>query len=223
MSSFNNKVIKAENTKIISSKKKIAAKFVHIDMKKDAANNAKQHYDNGTTSAVAVEERIKNAESEAYNNGYSDGMHEGRTMEKEKLFLSLVSVEKLIEILTTLKTELLERSEADILTLSMAIAEKIINEEVSVNRDVIVGVLNGIIRDIRDKEGLRIRLNPDDYNYLTEIKPEFLSNNPDVNNVKFEVDGQIQQGGAVVETNFGEMDAQLNHQLQRIKESLLPQ
>jgi flagellar assembly protein FliH len=218
--SLSNKVIKAENTKIIGSKKKVTAKFVHIDMTANGTNNAEQHYDNGATNVTAVEERIKNAENEAYNKGYSEGIQEGRTREKQDLALSLASVEKLIRTLKTLKTELLERFEADILSLSMTIAEKVIHKEVSINRDVIIAVLKDTIRHIKDKEGLRIRLNPDDYNYITEIKPEFLNKYPDMNNVRFEVDGQIQRGGAVVETNFGEMDAQLDHQLQRIKESL---
>ncbi|MBN2516034.1 MAG: hypothetical protein JXC33_08375 [Deltaproteobacteria bacterium] len=218
--SLSNKVIKAENTKIIGSKKKVAAKFVHVDMTGNGTNNADKRYDNGVTSAAAIEKRIKNTADEAYNKGYSEGIHEGRTREKQELSLSLASVEKLIKTLKSLETELLKRFEGDILSLSMAIAEKVIHKEVSINRDVIVAVLNDTIRNVRDKEGLRIRLNPDDYKYITEIKPEFLNNNPDMNNVRFEVDVRIQRGGAVVETNFGEMDAQLDHQLQRIKESL---
>jgi flagellar assembly protein FliH len=218
--SLSNKVIKAENTKIIASKKKVAAKFVHVDMTGNGTKNAEQHYANSATNAAAIKERIKNAENEAYKTGYLEGIHEGKTREKQELSRSLASVEKLITTLKTLKTELLERFEADILSLSMAIAEKVIHKEVSINGDVIVAVLKDTIRHIKDKEGLRIRLNPDDYKYITEIKPEFLNNYPDMNNVRFEVDGQIQRGGAVVETNFGEMDAQLDHQLQRIKESL---
>lgn len=217
--SLSNKVIKAENTKIIGSKKKVTAKFVHVDMTANGSNNAEQQYDNRAISA-AVEEKIRNAKNEAYNTGYSEGIQEGRIREKQELSHTLASVEKLIKALETLKTELLERCEADILSLSMAVAEKVIHKEISINRDVIVAVLKDTIRQIKDKEGLRIRLNPDDYNYITEIKPDFLNNYNDMNNVRFEVDGQIQRGGAVVETNFGEMDAQLNHQLQRIKESL---
>jgi len=218
--SLSNKIIKAENTKIIGARKKAAAKFVHVDMTGSGTNNAEQHYDNGATNAAAIEDRIKKAENVAYNTGYSEGIHEGRTREKQELSLSLASVEKLITTLKTLKTELMERFESDILSLSMAIAEKVIHKEVSINRDVIVAVLKDTIRHIKDKEGLRIRLNPDDYNYMTEIKPDIFNNYIDMNNVRFEVDGQIQRGGAVVETNFGEMDAQLDHQLQRIEESL---
>jgi len=218
--SLSSKVIKAENTKIIGSKKKAAAKFVYVDMTGNGTNNAEQHDDNSLTSVAATEERIKNAANEAYNAGYSEGIHEGRTREKQEISLALASVEKLIKTLKTLKTELLERFEADILSLSMAVAEKVIHKEVSINRDVIVAVLKDTIRHVKDKEGLRIRLNPDDYKYIIEIKPEFLNNYSEMSNVKFEVDGQIQRGGAIIETNFGEMDAQLDHQLQRMKESL---
>jgi flagellar assembly protein FliH len=217
---LSSKVIKAENTKIVDSKKKTTAKFIQIDMTSGGKGSVEQHHDDGAAGGASINERIKNAANEAYHKGYSAGLHEGGTREKQKLSLALASVEKLTKTLQSLKTELLAKFEADILGLSVAIAEKVIHKEVSINRDVIVAVLKDTLRNFRDKESIRIRLNPDDYNYITEIKPEFLNNNFDMTGIRFEVDGEIQRGGAIIETNFKEMDVQIDQQLQRIRESL---
>jgi len=67
---------------------------------------------------------------------------------------------------------------------------------------------------------MKIRLNPADFRQIMEIKEDFLQSVDGVKNVVFEEDGGIQQGGAVIETRFGEVDARLDRQIEELAASL---
>jgi flagellar biosynthesis/type III secretory pathway protein FliH len=54
-----------------------------------------------------------------------------------------------------------------------------------------------------------------------EASPDFLSKFCDIKNTLIEEDEEIKQGGTVIETHSEEIDATLDQQLNRIKETLL--
>jgi flagellar assembly protein FliH len=113
------------------------------------------------------------------------------------------------------------KTEEQIVKLALAIAEKILNQEVATHKDVILGVLKGALKNISETEGMKIRLNPNDFRYMMEAKKDFLQSFEGLRNVVFEEDVAIKRGGAVVETMFGEVDARLENQLKEIKKAMM--
>jgi len=163
-----------------------------------------------------VEERIKIAEKEAYGRGFSKGQTEGIERGK-KLSLAVESVAKLIRELKILKEELLKSSEKKIIDLVFLIAGKVIHKEVSTDRAVALSVLSDAMRNMQERDGISICLNPEDHRYITEVKPDFLDS---FGNILIEKDEKIGQGGAVIKTHSGILDARLDQQLDKIRESL---
>ena len=84
------------------------------------------------------------------------------------------------------------------------------------SKEVILGVLKGVLKNISETEGMKIRLNPQDFRYIMEVRKDFLQSIDGVRNVVFEEDVSIKRGGAVVETMFGEVDARLESQIKEI-------
>ena len=107
--------------------------------------------------------------------------------------------------------------------LAIAIAEKIVNEEVATRKEIILGVLKGALKNIAETDGMKIRINPQDFSYMMEIKKDFLESFDGVRNVVFEEDASIKRGGAIVETMFGEVDARIESQLKEIQAAMLNQ
>ena len=120
-----------------------------------------------------------------------------------------------------IKKSILEKGEEQMVHLAFAIAEKIIQQEVATRKDVILGVLKGALKNVADTEGMKIRLNTQDFRYMMEVKKDFLQSFDGIRNVVFEEDSSIKRGGAVVETMFGEVDARLESQLKEIKAAML--
>jgi flagellar assembly protein FliH len=171
----------------------------------------------GKQPGKQIEERIKIAEKEAYDSGFSKGVTEGIDREKRKLSLAAKSVAKLTRELKMLKEELLESSEKEIIDLAFLIAGKVIHKEVSAGRDVVLSVLKDAMRNIQERNGVSIRLNPEDHRYITEAKPDFLDS---FSNILIEKDEEIGQGGAVIETHSEIVDARLDQQLDKIKDQM---
>ncbi len=164
-----------------------------------------------------AEERIKIAEKDAYDRGCSEGRRDGIDQKNRELSLTAESVAKLIRELEDLKKQILEGSEKEILDLVFLIAGKVIHKEVSTGREVILSVLRNAMKNMQEREGVRIRLNPGDYSHIVEAKPDFLDSFSDI---LIEKDEGIGKGGAMIETNSGAVDARLDQQLNKIMESL---
>jgi flagellar assembly protein FliH len=178
---------------------------------------------NRTTSAKIEkikkqsEERIKIVEKDTYARGFSEGLKKGMDQEKMELSLAVESVAKLIKELKTLKKELLESSDKQIIDLAFLIAGKVIHKEVNTGREVILSVLRDAMKNMQEREVVRIRLNSGDYSHIKEVKPDFLDGFSDI---VIEKDDGIGLGGAMLEAYSGAVDARLDTQLNKIMESL---
>jgi len=159
--------------------------------------------------------------SEISDEYYRKGFAEGAEFQKKEFQPTLEAVTTLIRTIPLVRKEMIEDLEEKIVQLALAVAEKILNQEVLTRKDVIMGVLKGALKNVADAEGMKIRLHQDDFRYMMEIKQDFLQSIDGVRNVVFEEDASMKKGGAVVETMFGEVDARLENQLKEIKEAIL--
>jgi flagellar assembly protein FliH len=105
------------------------------------------------------------------------------------------------------------------LGLACSIAEKVIHTEVSTNNEIVLAVLRDAVKNVVDRDGIKIRLNPDDLRFITEMNPDFLQGISGLKNMTFEGDAGIQRGGVILETISGEVDARLEQQLTEIKKT----
>jgi len=217
---LSNRVIKAQYIKLIDSKEKLQPKFIKINF--HTKEKEEDIYKNkSNVRAEIVAKRMEIIKKEVYDKAFSEGVREGRNQEKKKSSMAIESVAKLIKDLKILKDEFFENSEKEIIDLIFLIAKKVIHREVDTSREIIVSVLRDTVKNVRDKEGVKIRLNPKDYHYIMEASPDFLSKFCDIKNTLIEEDEEIGRGGAVIETHSEEIDATLDHQLDKIKETLL--
>ncbi|MBN2397383.1 MAG: flagellar assembly protein FliH [Deltaproteobacteria bacterium] len=170
--------------------------------------------------AVSTEREIarrRTAEREAAAKQAHDALMESVERDRRNLSMASESAAKLIRELETLKEKILESSEREILDLVFLIVEKVIHKEVSVDRDVVISVLREAMRTMRGKEDVRIRMNPEDYRYITETNPDFLGSYGDI---IIERDEEIARGGTVIETQSGAVDARLDRQVGKIRDAL---
>jgi len=216
---LSNKIIKAQDIKLTESKDKPEPRFIKINFQsKDKSEDIYKDRNKIKADIIAKRKEIKNA----YDKAFSGGMREGINQEKQKLSMAMESVAKLIQDLKILKNEFFKNSEKEIIDLIFLIAKKVIHREVSTSKNIIIPVLRDTVKNISDREGIKIRLNPNDYRYIMEVWPDFLSKFCDMKNTLIEEDEEISQGGALIETDSGGIDARLDRQLDKIKETLIP-
>lgn len=161
--------------------------------------------------------KIRQAELEVYEKGLSDGIRQGRDLQKNEALDTLRAMTGIVSEVSELKKEILQNAEREILQLALAVAEKVLHLEVTTNREVIQSVLKEAIKKIVDRENMKIRVHPQDFHYMMEIKSDFLQHFDGIKNIVFEEDESVRRGGAIIETLFGEVDARLDQQYNEIK------
>ncbi len=206
MSSYS-RVIKSDSVKMVNAATRRPA----------SADQPQPGEQAGKPQAVPDIEAIK---KQSYDQGFSAGMQKGRELQKAALRNTTETITGLISQLSVLKQQVLDHSETQMLHLVLAIAKKIIHREAAVDSGIVLDVIRQAIKHVADRDGMKIRLNPADFRQIMEIKEDFLQSVDGVKNVVFEADGGIQQGGTVIETRFGEVDARLDRQIEELAASL---
>lgn len=111
-------------------------------------------------------------------------------------------------------------AEPHILALVMDIARKVVSDAHGINPILVVEVVKNALRRVVDGENVRVRVNAADLEALRAARADILTVIDTVRNVEIIEDRRISQGGCVVETSSGTIDAKLETQFRTIEESL---
>ncbi|MBN2687731.1 MAG: hypothetical protein JXR85_06085 [Deltaproteobacteria bacterium] len=223
MINSSNKVIKAEHVRIVGSGQNTIIRSGPADASITAGVGKGGGREEGLLNnpgAGLSPASIDEWKTEAYESGYAAGITEGRNRALKELSTAFCALERTVEEVKAERSNLWKQSEQDLLRLAVMIAEKIIHREVSVDRTVVMDVIKNAVAASQDKDDMTIRLNPQDYDYIAEAKPDFLSNQGLAESFVLERDDRIQPGGAVIESKHTEVDARIDGQLKTIFEAL---
>lgn len=174
----------------------------------------------GERLQLEFEEKLRHSVAENYEKGLREGVKRGRAAQQAEARKSLDTLAGLLAEVASLKRKILEDSEPDILELVFAVAEKVLHREVAQQPDSVVPVLKAAMKNVMDRDGVKIRMHPQDYQHLQEIREDFLRQTDGLRNVVFEQDETLRRGGVFIETRFGDVDARLDHQLGELKSQM---
>ncbi len=173
-----------------------------------------------SAGSEGIESEMKRVKRDAYNKGLEDGLNKGRMLTLKEIGTELKILKGLIEGVEKLKDELYRKIENDVVEISLMIARKIIGEIAEGDRDVVVHVAKEAIRRASDREVLRIRVAPVDYDSLNKKRSELLQCIDGIKSLIIEADESVQPGGCLIETNQGDIDARMESQIKVIKGAL---
>ncbi|MHC4870233.1 MAG: FliH/SctL family protein [Planctomycetota bacterium] len=129
----------------------------------------------------------------------------------------------LSEILNHLSSERLalkQNAEIDLLRLSVEIARKVINHEVTVSEDIIQGAAREAISLTVSRRDVVLYVNSADYESLSEYLPALQAEFNDLERVSIEKDDSVAKGGIAAKTNAGEVDLNIDKQIAAIERAL---
>lgn len=122
--------------------------------------------------------------------------------------------------ISCLRETILTNSTDDMLRLVMAISRQVIQLEIETREDVILTIIiKALHASIKDDE-FHLKINPDDFQVVTENKPLFLASISGLKNITFEADPSISRGGCLVESTLGKVDATIETKLDELFKQL---
>ncbi|MDI6799976.1 MAG: FliH/SctL family protein [Actinomycetota bacterium] len=154
---------------------------------------------------------------EAFKQGYEGGLAQAEAETKGLIdTLEMITKRALEE-----KKKIVEEAEASSIKLAIDIAEKIINEEIRATPDFIKNVAKKALQLAVEREHVVLRLNPKDFEIIKESREELASSVDGIKELEIIADQRIRQGGCIIETAQGSVDARIDSQLGEISKKLL--
>ena len=153
------------------------------------------------------------ARKEGYARGYGEGEKAAQKLKKE--------AEKVLEEARREHREILARAEPEIIQLAVALAEKLLNYELEINTELILGIVSRCLEALPGGQEVIIRVNPGDEAICREkldilamkLKKDAL--------LEIVADADIQPGCCKVETEESEVTFLLARELEILGRKLL--
>ena len=169
--------------------------------------------DAGTAFAAQRKEVEEEARKTGMENGFDEGKAEvERLIERTRLVLARAQDKR---------GEILEDTEKEIVSLVLLIAKKAVKAISESQRDVIVSNVVHALRKVKGRGKVIIRVNLADLKMTTEHTKDFIDMLEGIESVQVLEDSSVDEGGCIIETDFGEIDARIASQLAELEAKIL--
>ncbi len=159
----------------------------------------------GMISVEEAQQRI----DEAYDNGFA----ESRRQFEEDLTVVSRAFGAAVAEMRELRELVLKGSEDELLGLAIKLAERIIRQEITLDRTILARTVAEVVEKITERDGVVIRFNPEDYRIMTESGALVQAGVADMARMDVKADEDVTLGGCLVETSTGQIDGQIESQL----------
>ena len=163
-----------------------------------------------------LERLIEQEKRETREQGYQQGMAAGIEQEAAKWTEALGRLTRAIEDMSKAKARYRAEVEEDAVKLALEIARKVLNRELTIDPEALVGLARVALGKLNLRELQRVRVHPSDAPAIERM----LSASSVPKRVEVIADGTLERGGAVFETDRGMLDASVTTQLGEIERGL---
>jgi len=222
---------KAEAERIIKDAEDAA--FKQVKRKTDEAQMLKRKAQDEADKIIAeANKKVAQIEADcraAFEAERKDAEDEGRAAGREAGFIDgKAEVERLVERTQTIlqraqdkRGEILEETEQEIISLVLLIAKKVIKVISENQRSVIISNVVQALRKVKGRGNIIIRVNMADLKLTSEHTKDFINLVEGSKSIQIVEDTSVDEGGCIIETDFGEIDARISSQLMELESKIL--
>jgi flagellar assembly protein FliH len=159
-------------------------------------------------------------EQEAYEEGFVQGEKDGFELGEKKADKVIGNIERLFDEISSLKQEILNQHEKEILDLTFAIAKKIVHHLTKVDESGVKEAVFNALNLAIEKSKIILNVNPEDYDYIEKLRPELFKEYKNLKSITVTSDPSVTRGGCYLKTPHGDIDAGIETQLEKICQCL---
>jgi len=169
-------------------------------------------------------EKLKEIQEAAYKEAYQLGLDEGRKKafdDNSKIIGDhMNNFEQTLNSFANMKKEMFNANESHLMQLLFSMATKIAQRQMDLDPQSVVDVIRNAVALAQGEEEIRVQLSQSQYEFIESLKKEIGREFDFLKKLKLEPNAEIQAGGCLVETNFGEVDARVEQRVALLWESL---
>ena len=160
---------------------------------------------------ASCEKEKQDAFNQGYQQGLMDGKQECESELNEKMKLLEESIAKINKINDIFEEKIIS-IEKELISVALDIAKEVIQKEISKESEqVAFNLAKSLMQEIKNATKIKIKVNPKDAEFL-EGKFE---------NVEIIPDSAIKEGGVVIISDIGNIDAEVMERFKNVKEAIL--
>ena len=177
----------------------------------------------GHQAHSSSDKSIEDLETEAYIRGFNKGEKAGFEAAGDKIASFQTMLTGAIEELTRIQKQIRHDTEKEVVELALAVAERIVRQELKSNRASIVNVVQEALQKVEHQQAVVLKMNPADMQFLDPSQLPFTDTAGQSTNIRIriEADETITRGGCFIETESGDVDARIETQIDIIKAAFL--
>lgn len=165
------------------------------------------------------EEKLKQAKREAYELGFNQGQDEGIKKNRKDLEPLLRKFEIVLADIENTKKRIYTEAEKEAVDLSIAIAKKIVGNEILTNKSVITHIVKEALKRVEGHDQIKILVNPSEIDILNIARNELNDIVQCMDKVEIAADDAVAPGGCIIHTNIGDIDARIEKQLKIVEDA----
>jgi len=194
-------------------------------LKQQAEDEAQKILYDAKLKASEMEAEVRRSldieRNEAKETGRKEGKEEGYAEGKAEVDRLIERTQVVLERAQDKRGEILSDTEKEIVSLVLLISRKVIKVLSENQRDIIISNVIEALRKVKAKGNVIIRVNLVDLQLATEHKQDFIHLMEGAKSVQVVEDSSVDQGGCIIETDFGEIDARIASQLAELENKIL--
>lgn len=149
--------------------------------------------------------------------GFAEGQRAGAAAAQQETAALAKKLAATLDDLMRVRNEMIRHTEKQMVQLALAVARRVVHREVSLDAQVLVTMMRVALERVSDAARVTVRLHPADHESVVAA----LAGTPANDQVTLAADARVPRGGCRVESEYGDVDAGVDAQIQEIARALL--
>ena len=152
---------------------------------------------------------------QARSDGFAEGRTAGHQQGRAEVASAADALDEALKATHALSDEVADAVERDAIDFALALAGKVLLATLQIRPELVVEVVQGALRRVSGQRTIAIFVNPADLETVRGALGDMQAQSMAIEQWDLQPDQRVQAGGAIVRTAEGEVDAQVQTQLER--------
>ncbi|MDR9854539.1 FliH/SctL family protein [Paenibacillus sp. VCA1] len=167
------------------------------------------------------EHLVEALKSEGYDTGYREGSEKALADLRDQIARMMEEAQTVLKQAYLMKEQIIQEAEPFLVELSCAIAEKVIDKQLTVEPDYVLDLIKNSLSRKREQGIITLCVAPKHFAFVQAAREELAAAIDSQAELQILPDSTVRDQGCVIRSSFGSIDARIDTQLTEIKKELI--
>lgn len=164
---------------------------------------------------------LEQARNDGYQQGYDEGLKQAELHMQQQWEQRLQQASTILSDSYIMKEQIVQEAEPFLVELSCAIAEKIIQKQLTIEPELVLDLISKSLSKRREQGVITLCVSPDQLAFVQAAREELNMAIDSQAELQILPDSTVKDSGCVIRSAYGSIDARIDTQLSEIKRELI--